>query len=122
MSRVALKTMRRGPFLVMLSLLLGAGPALAQDLPGVIPVPKQSDAKPAKIHVKRKAIAAKPAEAKPGQNNPCENKPCRNKGRRSQGRYAQTCHCAGRRREDRRGKARNAKNRHRQTRPDATPN
>jgi hypothetical protein len=75
MSRVALKTMRRGPFLVMLSLLLGAGPALAQDSPGVIPVPKQSDAKPAKKHIKRKAIAAKPAEAKPAETKSAETKP-----------------------------------------------
>jgi len=75
MSRVALKTMRRGPFLVMLSLLLGAGPALAQDSPGVNPAPKQSDAKPAKKHVTRKAIAAKPAEAKPAETKPAETKP-----------------------------------------------
>jgi hypothetical protein len=67
--------MLRGPFLVMLSLLLGAGPALAQDSPGVIPVPKQSDAKPAKKHIKRKAIAAKPAEAKPSETKPAETKP-----------------------------------------------
>jgi len=67
--------MRRGPFLVMLSLLLGAGPALAQDSPGVIPVTKQSDAKPAKKHIKRKAIAAKPAEAKPAETKPAETKP-----------------------------------------------
>jgi Trypsin-like peptidase domain len=75
MSRVALKTMRRGPFLVMLSLLLGAGPALAQDSPGIIPMPKQSDAKPAKKHVKRKAIAAKPAEAKPAEAKAATPKP-----------------------------------------------
>jgi hypothetical protein len=74
MSRVALKTMRRGPFLVMLSLLLGVGPALAQDSPGVIPAPKQSDAKPAKKHVTRKAIAAKPAEAKSAEAKPAETK------------------------------------------------
>jgi len=66
--------MRRGPFLVMLSLLLGVGPALAQDSPGVIPAPKQSDAKPAKKHVTRKAIAAKPAEAKSAEAKPAETK------------------------------------------------
>ena len=38
MVRVALNTMRCSPFLVMLALLLGAAPALAQDSPGVIPM------------------------------------------------------------------------------------
>ena len=66
--------MRHGPFLVMLSLLLGAGPALAQDSPGIISVPKQADAKPTKKHVKRKVIAAKPAEAKPAEAKPAEAK------------------------------------------------
>jgi hypothetical protein len=79
MSRVALKTMRRGPFLVMLSLLVGAGPALAQDSPGILPTPKQSDAQPVKKHVKRKAIAAKPAEAKPAVAKTVEAKPAAQK-------------------------------------------
>ena len=58
--------MRCAPFLVMLALLTSAGPALAQDSPGVIPGAKQADAQPAKKHLKRKAAVAKaePAEAK----------------------------------------------------------
>jgi hypothetical protein len=56
--------MRCAPFLAMLALLLGAAPARAQDSPGVIPTPEQSDAQPVKKHVRPKAAAAKPAEAK----------------------------------------------------------
>ena len=57
--------MRYGPFLVMLALLVGATPALAQDSPGIIPGPKPAEAKPAQKHVRHKAAAkAKPAEAK----------------------------------------------------------
>jgi hypothetical protein len=59
--------MRWGPILVMLALCLGAGPAPAQDSPGIIPIAKEPDAKPAKKHVKPKAAAAMPAEAKPAQ-------------------------------------------------------
>jgi hypothetical protein len=59
----------------MLALCLAAGPSPAQDSPGIIPVPKQSDAQPAKKHLKRKAIAAKPAEAKPAETKPGETKP-----------------------------------------------
>jgi hypothetical protein len=55
--------MRYGAFLVMLSLLLGAGTARAQS-PGVIPAPAQTEAKPAIRHVKRKPVAVKPARAK----------------------------------------------------------
>ena len=66
--------MRCGPYLVMLALLLGAGPALAQDSPGIMPMPKQTDAKPVKKHVKHKAVAAKPAEAKPAETKPAEAK------------------------------------------------
>ena len=69
--------MRRGPFLLMLALLLGAAPALAQS-PGIIPTPQQPDAKPAKKHLKHKAIAAKPAEAaeaKPAETKPAKTKP-----------------------------------------------
>ena len=66
--------MRCGPFLVMLALLLGAGPALAQDSPGIIPTPKQSDAQPVKKHVKRKAIAAKQGEPKLAETKPAEVK------------------------------------------------
>jgi hypothetical protein len=61
---MAFNTMRCGLFVVMLALLLGAGPALAQDSPGIIPMPQQPEAKPAKKHVTPKAVAAKPAEAK----------------------------------------------------------
>lgn len=67
--------MRWGPFLVMLVLCLGAIPALAQDSPGLIPMAKQSDAKPAKKHVKPKAAAAKPAEAKPAEAKAVTPKP-----------------------------------------------
>jgi hypothetical protein len=55
--------MRYGAFLVMLSLLLGAGTARAQS-PGVIPAPAQTEAKPAIRHVKRKPAAVKPAPVK----------------------------------------------------------
>ena len=67
--------MRWGPFLVMLVLCLGAIPAPAQDSPGLIPMAKQSDAKPAKKHVKPKAAAAKPAEAKPAEAKTVTPKP-----------------------------------------------
>ena len=66
--------MRCGPFLVMLALLVGAAPALAQDSPGLVPMPKQTDAKPAKKHVRHKAVAAKPAEAKPAVAKPAETR------------------------------------------------
>jgi hypothetical protein len=66
--------MRCGPFLVMLALLLGAVPALAQDPPGVISTPQQPDAKPAKKHVKPKAAAVKPADPKPAEAKPAEAK------------------------------------------------
>jgi hypothetical protein len=76
--------MRYGAFLVMLSLLLGAGTARAQS-PGVIPAPAQTEAKPAIKHVKRKPVAAKPARAKatdvklppakPAAVKPAETKP-----------------------------------------------
>jgi hypothetical protein len=56
--------MRYGPFLAMLVLLLGAAPAPAQDSPGIIPMPKDTAAKPAKKHIRHKATAVKPAEAK----------------------------------------------------------
>src|SRR5664279_1840849 len=55
--------MRYGAFVVMLSLLLDAGPARAQS-PGVIPAPAPTETKPAIGHVKRKPVAAKPAPAK----------------------------------------------------------
>ena len=73
--------MRRGPFLVMLALLLGAAPALAQS-PGLMPTPQQPNTKPAKEHLKRKAVAAKPAEAKPAEAKPARAKPS---GRRKPG-------------------------------------
>jgi hypothetical protein len=56
--------MRCGPFLAMLALLLGAGPALTQESPGITPMSRQPDVKPAKKHLKPKA-AAKLAEVKP---------------------------------------------------------
>jgi hypothetical protein len=59
--------MRWGPILVMLVLCLGAGPAPAQDSPGMIPAPAQPDAKPAKKHIKPKAATAKPALVKPAE-------------------------------------------------------
>lgn len=55
--------MRCGPALAMIVLLLGALPAQAQDSPGVIPKPKQTDARPAKEPVRHRA-AVKPAERK----------------------------------------------------------
>ncbi len=69
--------MRCGPFLVMLALLFGAAPALAQqqELPGIFQLFKPSDAKPAKKHVKRKAASTKPAAAKPAKGKPAEAKP-----------------------------------------------
>jgi hypothetical protein len=67
--------MRWGPFLAMLVLCLGAIPAPAQDSPGLIPMAKQPDAKPAKKHVKPKAAAAKPAEAKPAEAKAVTPKP-----------------------------------------------
>jgi hypothetical protein len=94
--KVAFKTMRRGPFLLMLALLLGAGPALAQDSPGILPAVKESDAAPAKKQVKRKAVAAKtkadktkadktkaaktkPAETETAETKPVEAKPAKTK-------------------------------------------
>ncbi len=73
--------MRSGPFLVVLALLVGAGLALAQDLPGIMPAPKQSDATPAKKHVKRKAAAAKaePTESKPAETKSAKGKTVRHK-------------------------------------------
>jgi Trypsin-like peptidase domain len=66
--------MRRGPFLVMLMLLFCAGPVLAQS-PGIIPMPQQPDAKPARKHLKHKAFAAKPVEAKSAATKPAVAKP-----------------------------------------------
>ena len=54
-----------GPFLVVLALLVGAGPALAQDSPGIMLAPKQTDAAPAKKHVKHARRKAAPAKTKP---------------------------------------------------------
>ena len=73
--------MRSGPFLVVLALLVGAGPALAQDSPGILPAPKQTDAAPAKKHLKRKAAAAKaePTESKPAEIKPAKGKTVRRK-------------------------------------------
>jgi hypothetical protein len=67
--------MRWGPFLVMLVLCLGAIPAPAQDSPGIIPGSAQTDAKPAKKHVKPKAVIAKPAKAKPAEAKAVTLKP-----------------------------------------------
>ena len=71
--------MRYGAFLLMLSLLLGAGTARAQS-PGIIPAPVPTEAKPAIRHVKRKPVAAKPAPAKTSDvklpsAKPAETKP-----------------------------------------------
>jgi hypothetical protein len=74
--------MRCGPFLVMLALLFGAAPALAQqqqESPGISQLLKPSDAKPAKKHVKRKAASTKPAAAKPAKDKPAEAKPAKTK-------------------------------------------
>jgi hypothetical protein len=73
--------MRSGPFLVVLALLVGAGPALAQEPPGIMPAQKQSDAAPAKKHVKRKATVAKtkPAETKPAKAKTAKAKTAKTK-------------------------------------------
>ena len=63
--------MRWGPILVMLALLLGAGPAPAQDSPGIIPMAKEPDAKPATV----KPAEAKPTEAKAVTPKPTAVKP-----------------------------------------------
>src|ERR1035437_1502912 len=63
--------MRWGPILVMLALLLGAGPAPAQDSPGIIPMAKEPDAKPATV----KPAEAKPTEAKAVTPKPADVKP-----------------------------------------------
>ena len=82
--------MRSGPFLVVLALLVGAGPALAQDSPGIMPAQKQTDAAPAKKHVKRKAAVAK--------TKPAESKPAKAKTSQRQDRPAQACRGEARRR------------------------
>ncbi len=73
--------MRCAPFLVMLALLLGAAPALAQqqESPGILQLFKPSDAKPAKKHVTRKAAPAKTNEAKPAETKPAAAKPAQPK-------------------------------------------
>ncbi|HUL87025.1 MAG TPA: serine protease [Pseudolabrys sp.] len=48
-------TMRLGELTVMLALLLGAGPALAQDSPGIIPKPDQAAEKTKPVHAGRHA-------------------------------------------------------------------
>jgi Trypsin-like peptidase domain len=74
MGGVAFNTMRRGLVLVMLALLLGAGPALAQDSSGIAQWFNQSDATPAKKHIRRKAATPKPAESKTAEAKPAEAK------------------------------------------------
>jgi hypothetical protein len=56
--------MRCGPFLIVLALLIGAVRAQAQDSPGIVPMPKETAAQPAKKHIRHKTYAAQPAEAK----------------------------------------------------------
>ena len=56
--------MRCGPFLIVLALFIGAVPAQAQDSPGVIPMPQDAAAQPAKKPVRHKTHAMRPAEAK----------------------------------------------------------
>jgi hypothetical protein len=76
MAGVALIKMRCALFLVMLALLLGAAPALAQEQesPSILQLFKPSDAGPAKKHVKRKAAPAKANVAKPADTEPVEAK------------------------------------------------
>ncbi len=82
MVRVASNTMRCAAVLVMLALLFGAAPALAEDSPSIFQFFKQSDAKPEKKHVKRRAAKpkeAKPAEVKPAEAKAAESKPADSK-------------------------------------------
>jgi hypothetical protein len=79
--------MRFGKVLLMLSLLLGAVPALAQESPGIIPGPQQpaaetkaAAAKPAAPKAAMPTLApnsaeAKPAVAKPGAKKPATPQP-----------------------------------------------
>ena len=74
--------MRCAPFLAMLALLLGAGPVPAQESPGIRPTLKQSDAKPAKKHVRRKAVTAKPTEAESSEAQAAPRKPAKSSSSR----------------------------------------
>ncbi len=56
--------MRCGPFLIVLALFIGAVQAQAQDSPGIIPMPKETAARPAKKPLRHKTHAMQPAEAK----------------------------------------------------------
>ena len=62
-NRGSVNAMRLGGSTVMLAILLGVVPALAQESPGIIPVPKQSNetAKAVRKHVKPKIAMAKVA-------------------------------------------------------------
>ena len=74
--------MRCAPFLAMLALLLGTGPVPAQESPGIRPTVKQSDAKPAKKHVRGKAVTAKPAEAESSEAQAAPRKPAKSSSSR----------------------------------------
>ena len=72
--------MHYGLFLAMLALLVGATPAPAQDLPGIIPGPKPAEATPAQKYIRHKAAAkAKPAEAKAAETKAIKHKPAKAK-------------------------------------------
>jgi hypothetical protein len=71
---MALKTMRLGKVLLMLSLLLGAAPALAQESSGIIPGPQQPATKPAVKPAAPKAAEAKPEVATPATPQPASPK------------------------------------------------
>jgi len=83
MVRVALIAMRCAPYLAMLALLLGAGPALAQGSPASMPTIQAPDTAPANKHVtkrvKHKAVAAKPVETKPAEAKPAKTKHAKTK-------------------------------------------
>ena len=53
--------MRLGGLTIMLAVLLGAGPALAQDSPGIMPGPAQSVEKSKPVHIAPKKVASKVA-------------------------------------------------------------
>ncbi|MGH6725897.1 MAG: peptidoglycan-binding protein [Pseudolabrys sp.] len=74
--------MRCTALLAMLALLIGAAPARAGDSAGVLDLFKsQPNAKPAKKHLRHRAVTAKPAETKPAETKPAPSKPTRTSGR-----------------------------------------
>jgi hypothetical protein len=71
--------MRCGPFIVMLALLIGAVPALAQDSPAIMPTIKETAAKLVRKHVRARAVAARPAKPKSAEAKAVAPKPAAEK-------------------------------------------